>query len=150
MSAPETVGHPTLVRFLSTLAGDARPSEFLELRYRLENGRMGQLFEPPQRVRGLATRTLALARRTDVYVGCAPRSRRHGGRDAIQRTFVLWADCDGEDAVKALGRFDPPPAIVIASGSLRSRRVQSGCARADRCRRHVVSGAEIDAAGWSR
>ena len=57
---------------------------------------MGQLFDRPTHLRGLATRALWLGRRTDVYVGCAPRTRRHGGRDAIERAFVLWADCDGE------------------------------------------------------
>ena len=78
---------------------------------------MGQVFERPSRLRGLATRAIALGRRTDVYVGCAPRTRRHGGRDAVSRAFVLWADCDGEAAVAALGDFEPAPSIVIASGT---------------------------------
>ena len=78
---------------------------------------MGQIFNRPTRLRGLATRAIALGRRTDVYVGCAPRTRRHGGRDAVERAFVLWADCDGEDAVEALGDFEPAPSIVIASGT---------------------------------
>src|SRR3954470_18774261 len=105
-------------RFLAALAGSAGRGELLELRYRLEDGqRMGQVFDPPARLRGLATRAVALGRRTDVYVGCAPRTRRHGGRDAVRRAFVLWADCDGDHAVAALGEFDPAPAIVIASGT---------------------------------
>lgn len=113
--------HATVLRFLEALAGAGDCGELLELRYRLDDGqRMGQLFEPPQRLRGLATRALALAKRTDVYVGCAPRTRRHGGRDAVARAFVLWADCDGDDAVAALERFEPQPAIVIASGSGRN------------------------------
>jgi hypothetical protein len=58
-----------------------------------------------------------LGRRADVYVGCAPRTRRHGGRDAVKHAHVLWADCDGEDAVAALADFEPAPAIVIGSGS---------------------------------
>jgi hypothetical protein len=65
----------------------------------------------------LATRAIVLGRRTDVYVGCAPRTRRHGGRDAVERAFVLWADCDGEDAVAALRDFEPAPSIVVASGT---------------------------------
>jgi hypothetical protein len=68
-------------------------------------------------MRGLATRAIALGRRTDVYVGCAPRTRRHGGRDAVERAFALWADCDGEDSVAALEAFEPEPAIVIGSGT---------------------------------
>ncbi len=78
---------------------------------------MGQVFDPPTRLRGLATRAVALGRRTDVYVGCAPRTRRHGGRDAVKRAFVLWVDCDGEHAVAALEDFEPAPSIVIASGT---------------------------------
>src|SRR4051812_3572845 len=118
MSTTTITPHETAARFLAALAGPADPNELLELGCRLEDGqRMGQLFERPERLRGLATRALALGRRTDVYVGCAPRTRRHGGRDAVERAFVLWADCDGEDAVVALRDFEPAPAIVIASGS---------------------------------
>ncbi|MGZ6724635.1 MAG: DNA-primase RepB domain-containing protein [Solirubrobacteraceae bacterium] len=113
-----TTRHETVTRFLAALAGAADRGELLELRYRLDDGqRMGQVFDRPTRLRGLATRAIVLGRRTDVYVGCAPRTRRHGGRDAVDRAFVLWADCDGEDAVAALAHFEPAPAIVIASGS---------------------------------
>jgi hypothetical protein len=110
--------HTTVTRFLRALAGAAGRGELLELRYRLEDGqRMGQVFYRPDRRSGLATRAIALGRRTDVYIGCAPRTRRHGGRDAVDRAFVLWADCDGQEAVAALHEFEPAPAIVIASGS---------------------------------
>jgi hypothetical protein len=121
MSTTTTTGtgsrHETVTRFLAALAGPRDDGEFLELRYRLDDGqRMGQLFDHPTRLRGLATRAVALGRRTDVYVGCAPRTRRHGGRDAVQHAFVLWVDCDGEHAVAALADFEPRPSIVIASG----------------------------------
>src|SRR3954447_14168048 len=110
--------HETVSRFLAVLAGSAGGGELLELRYRLDDGeRMGQVFDCPTRLRGLATRAVALGRRTDVYVGCAPRTRRHGGRDAVKRAFVLWADCDGEHAVAAVEDFEPAPSIVIASGT---------------------------------
>ena len=49
--------------------------------------------------------------------GAHPRARRHGGRAAVKRAFVLWVDCDGDDAVSRLERFEPPPSIMIASGS---------------------------------
>jgi hypothetical protein len=68
-------------------------------------------------VGALASRAIALGRHRDVYVGCAPRTRRHGGRDAVERASVLWADCDGEDAATALAEFDPAPSIVIGSGT---------------------------------
>jgi hypothetical protein len=118
MTTPTITRHETAVRFLGTLAGAAHRGELIELRYRLDDGeRMGQVFERRSRLRGIATRAIALGRRTDVYVGCAPRTRRHGGRDAVERAFVLWADCDGEDAVAALADFEPAPVIVIGSGS---------------------------------
>jgi hypothetical protein len=117
-TAAENVRQATVQRFLEVLAGDSESGELLELRYRREDGyRMGQLFESPRRLRRLASRAIRLGRRTDVYVGCAPRTRRYGGRDAVARAFVLWADCDGDDAVATLERFVPQPSIVIASGS---------------------------------
>src|SRR5829696_1547015 len=118
MTTTTTTRHETAARFLAALGGPAARGELLELRYRLKDGqRMGQVFDRPDRRRGLATRAIALGRRTDVYVGCAPRTRRHGGRDAVERAFVLWADCDGEQAVAALAEFEPAPAIVIGSGT---------------------------------
>src|SRR5215207_1428525 len=118
MTTSTTTRHETAARCLAALAGPAERGELLELRYRLKDGqRMGQVFDRPARLRGLATRAIALGRRTDVYVGCAPRTRRHGGRDAVERAFVLWADCDGEQAVAALAEFEPAPSIVIASGT---------------------------------
>jgi RepB DNA-primase from phage plasmid len=118
MSTTTITRHETAARFLAMLAGPAEARGFIELRYRLDDGqRMGQVFERPTRLRGLATRAIALGRRTDVYVGCAPRTRRHGGRDAVERAFVLWVDCDGEHAVAALAEFEPAPSIIIGSGS---------------------------------
>ena len=119
-TTPDSNRQAAVLCFLQVLAGDSDPGGLVELRYRLDDGRMGQLFYSPGRLRGLATRALMLGRRTDVYVGCAPRTRRHGGRDAVARAFVLWADCDGEHAVAALERFQPQPSIVIASGSGRN------------------------------
>jgi hypothetical protein len=89
MTTRTTTRHETATRFLTALAGAADRDELLELRYRLDDGqRMGQVFDRPARLRGLAARAIALGRRTDVYVGCAPRTRRHGGRDAVARAFV--------------------------------------------------------------
>src|SRR5215207_8739768 len=118
MTTTTTSRHATATGFLAALAGTAGGGELLELRYRLEDGqRMGRVFDRPDRLRALATRAIALGRRTDVYVGCAPRTRRHGGRDAVERAFALWADCDGEDCLAALAAFEPEPAIVIGSGT---------------------------------
>ena len=114
-AAPDEHRQATVLRFLEALAGDSGSGELLELRYRREDGhRMGQLFESPLRVRRLAGRALRLGRRTDVYVGCAPRTRRHGGRDAVERAFAPWADCDGEHAVDALERFEPEESGLVS------------------------------------
>lgn len=118
MPTTNTRRHEAAARFLSVLAGTDHRGELLELRYRLDDGqRMGQVFEHTARARALATRAVMLGRRTDVYVGCAPRTRRCGGRDAVRRAFVLWADCDGQDAVSALADFEPAPDVVIGSGT---------------------------------
>src|SRR5687768_5884434 len=107
---PATKRQATVLRFLETLAGAGGSGELLELRFRRSDGyRMAQVFEPARRLRRMASQAMTLGRRTDVYVGCAPRTRRYGGRDAVDRAFVLWADCDGADAVRALELFDPAP-----------------------------------------
>lgn len=93
---------------------------------------------------------IGLGRRTETYVGCAPRRHRHGGADASECTWVLWADCDDDRSTAALEMFDPPPSLVIRSGIIRSARVQRGCGRAVRCWRHVVSEADWVARGGGR
>ena len=88
-TAHENAGQATMLRFLQVLADDAEPGELLELRYRREDGhRMGQLFESPRRLRRLASRAIRLGRRTDVYVGCAPRTR---AREATRRSCGMPA-----------------------------------------------------------
>jgi hypothetical protein len=143
--------HATILCFLGSLAGQARGYELLELRYRLPDGDgMGRLFAAPHELPGLAARALSLARRTDVYVGCAPRTHRRGGRDAVRHAHVLWADCDSPQAVRALERFQPHPAIVIACGIIRSGCSRCACGWAVRCWRHVASGADRSSPGGDR
>ncbi len=107
--------------YLALLAGPATHQEALELRYRLPTGRMARRFYPTTRPRPLTDAITRLGARGDVYVGCAPRARRAGGRDAIAHGWVLWADCDTPAAAAALDAVDPPPTLVIASGSLHGR-----------------------------
>jgi hypothetical protein len=67
---------------------------------------------------GAAARTaLWLAGRNDVYFGVAPRRRRAGGSDAIERAWALWVDCDSPAASAALTAFRPAPSIAVRSGS---------------------------------
>jgi len=139
-----------LVAHLAALTGGAPAGELVELRYRHSRGGMGQRFFAVGRLGGAATAAFTLGRHTEVYVGACPRTRREGTRDAIAGGWALWADCDGPQAVEALQRFSPAPAIVVRSGIIRSARVQRGCGRAVRCWRHVVSEADWVARGGGR
>ena len=49
--------------------------------------------------------------------GCAPRTRRAGTKDAVERVWVLWAECDGAAAAMAARAYRPSPALIVASGS---------------------------------
>ena len=82
---------------------------------------MGQLFHSAERPESIIETVQGLGARTDVYIGAAPRRRRHGGADAIDRVWTLWADLDGAAAVAALAAFSPPPNIIIATGSAGNR-----------------------------
>ena len=108
-------GNRTLLRYLTALLG-ADDGGLLEVRARRPDG-MSQAFYDHGRLATAAAAITRLGRRTDVYVGCAPRRRRAGHRDAIDRVWVLWADCDTPDALERLAAFTPAPAIVIRSGS---------------------------------
>jgi hypothetical protein len=103
--------------YLRALAGDAPAAEFLEIRRRAAQHGMISEFHSVGERDAVAHAVLGHARTTDVYVGCAPRVRQSGTKDAIRRVWTLWVECDGSGAVDALMRFDPGPAIVIGSGS---------------------------------
>ena len=121
----------SLERFFGLLAGDAGPGQFLELRHRLAGGEgMGQEFVPVARGRTLASRALGAGRYTDVYVGCAPRLGRRGGRDAVGEAWVAWADLDRPGAHEALERFALPPSAIVASGSGENRHAYFSLAEA--------------------
>ena len=106
-----------LVAWLDMAFGAEPAGAFIEVRWRLpDRPGMGQLWHPVER-RGAAIESIrSIGARTDLYVGCAPRTRRYGGRDAIERCHVLWADCDDDQAIEAIERFDAPPSMVVASG----------------------------------
>lgn len=79
---------------------------------------MGRSFHRVDAVRELATEVAAHARQRDVYVGVIARHRAGGGRrDLVPDASVVWVDCDDAGAVAALRRFEPPPQIVVATGS---------------------------------
>jgi len=106
-----------LEAYLRVLAGGASASSFLELRFRVDDARwVGQFFAAQDRA-PLISAILRRSAATDVYVGCAPRSRRAGTKDAVEQVWTLWAECDGASATQAVRAFRPRPALVVGSGS---------------------------------
>jgi hypothetical protein len=106
-----------LVAFMAALAG-AEPAGLLELRHRRTNGSgMRQRFFDAAKPQAAAMAATVLSRTGDVYVGCAPRTRQAGGKDAVQHSWTLWVDCDDAQAIAALERFAPQPAIIVRTSA---------------------------------
>jgi hypothetical protein len=104
-----------LLAYLTVLAGPEPSGCYFDLRYRTEDG-FRQRFIDAARPTDAATAIAALGRSRDVYVGCAPRRRRAGGKDAIAEAWTLWVDCDTQESIEELASFAPQPAIVVRSG----------------------------------
>src|SRR3954452_3448004 len=119
MAASPTSSDPEFVlrSYLAHLAGREPSSHFLEDRYRVGDQQLGHEFHRVYDDSSLIRAVRSRGSRTDVYVGCAPRSRRQGTKDAVSQVWVLWAECDGEESARRLRRFRPLPSLVIASGS---------------------------------
>ncbi len=91
---------------------------YLEGRWRKpQGGGMGQTFIRTDRLGQLAEMSESMGRHVDFFVGCAPRTRRHGGLDAVPFVYCLWADLDGPEAVDLLAGFPHRPTVVIQSGT---------------------------------
>ena len=103
-------------RYLRALFERDEPGAVIEVRYRQGDGMRSAFFAHTDTTTAAST-IVRLATATDVYVGVAPRVRRAGGRDAIERVWSLWADLDDADAATALDHLPVAPAIRIASGS---------------------------------
>ncbi len=107
-----------LVAWLDMAFAAEPAGAFIEVRWRLpDRPGMGQLWQPVERREAAIDSIRSIGAKTDCYVGVAPRAWREGGRDAVLRIHVFWADADSAEAIKALERFDPPPNMVICSGS---------------------------------
>ena len=101
--------------FLAALAHGALPDSLFELRER-HGQLMRRRFIPTRFPDQAVSAILRATRERDVYLGAAPRARRHGSRDAIAYLTSLWVDADIPDAIARLPAFTPAPSILIATG----------------------------------
>lgn len=113
----DDAGTAQLELYLNALAGAAPASAYLELRHRVGEQLLAAEFHAVDDRDRLIASIRRRSPRTDVYIGCAPRSRRSGTRNDIEQVWVLWAECDGAAAAQAAQTYEPKPPIVIASGS---------------------------------
>ena len=117
-SAPRDLpGSPAAAKlFFAMLAGSDRTG-YLEQRGPAPDGRWSGGFWRTDRLQSMAEQLLMVGKARDVYVGCAPRTHRHGGLDAVPSVYCLWADLDGPEAVDLLAGFPHRPTVVIQSGT---------------------------------
>jgi hypothetical protein len=103
--------------YLRMLAGPAPGARLLEIRFALRYRDMGRLFIAAHSAPGASRLIRRLAARTDVYVGVCLRTRRAGGRDAIDRSHLAFVEIDTQDALDRLRAFSHPPSAIVLSGS---------------------------------
>jgi hypothetical protein len=92
-------------------------SAFLEVRGIKHGTRATQVWLPASEVHDRLPGLRQAATDRDLYMGALPRTRHAGGADAVDRSWVLWVDADGQDAVDRLADFTPRPNIIITTGS---------------------------------
>lgn len=97
------------------IVGRHRERHFIEVRSLGQP--IMQTFVPCNRPARLAAVIREQAATHDVYVGAAPRTTRNGGRESVEYSWALWADCDTKASVANLARFHIRPSMVIFSGS---------------------------------
>lgn len=103
--------------YVETLFGSAPGGGLVEVRFRVASG-MRQRFFPAGGLLTVVDTVLALAARTDVFIGVLLRVRRGGLlEDVVERGGVVWADCDTPSSAAGARSFEPRPSMVVASGS---------------------------------
>ena len=107
--------------YLRMLAGPAPGARLLEIRFALRYRDMGRLFIAAHSAPGASRLIRRLAARTDVYVGVCLRTRRAGGRDAIDRSHLAFVEIDTPDALDRLRAFRHPPEHDRLLGQRRAR-----------------------------
>jgi hypothetical protein len=111
-------GAEDLLIYLGMLAGDAKPGQFLDVRWTTADGGMRRRFVSALRIQDAARLITRLASRTDVYVGVALRDgRTYGGRAAVGGSHVLYIESDDQEAGERLQGFAYSPSMTVASGS---------------------------------
>lgn len=105
-----------LCSYLRVLATGATPGQFFDVRWSTTDG-MNQRFIAADRVEHVASLVTRMAWRTDVYVGVALRDTRHGGKDAISGSRLLYIECDDPEAQALLESFTFAPSMIVASGT---------------------------------
>jgi CHC2 zinc finger len=103
--------------YLRMLAGPAPGAGLLEIRFALRYRDMGRLFIAAHSAPGASRLIHRLAARTDVYVGVCLRTRRAGGRDAIDRSHLAFVEIDTPDALDRIRAFRHPPSMIVSSGT---------------------------------
>jgi hypothetical protein len=111
-----------LFLLIAAVAGNEPSSSYVEVRP----------LDPRARQRFVSVRDLhctvdvveQLRRRHDfVGVGVAPRVRRSGRADAVERSWALVADVDSAESAAAVRQFHPPPSVVALSRTPGHRHV---------------------------
>lgn len=103
--------------YLELLAGPAPARKLFELRHRAGVGGMRQRFIPARRLDLAASTIIRLGEQTDVYIGVLLRTRRAGGRDAVNQSHLAFCEIDRPDADQRLDRFRCPPTVRVSSGT---------------------------------
>jgi hypothetical protein len=111
--------------FFAAIVGREPATSYIEIRHKQPNGvyyDYGQKFFPVADVDRAADFALRVGAELDTFTGMAPRVRKRGKNDDVERAWVLSADCDTDAAIDALESFRPRPSIVVRSGGLTDRR----------------------------
>lgn len=116
MSTPTSQQVDEAGRYVAMLTLAAPSGSLLDIRYRTRDQRFARLFLHTSDEHA-ARRISRIGRHTDVYVGCAPRTRYRGTREDLTATALIWADCDDRHALESARAFTPAPTMIVASGS---------------------------------
>ena len=102
---------------LAMIAGREPATSYFELRAKRTTGAgMHQDFIPIRELERAARAITNRGQLTDTYIGAAPRAKRKGTADAIERVWCLWADCDTEVSIDRLRHFHSGPNLIVRSG----------------------------------